>query len=358
MTVRGEARVAVAARRGIPRPRVTAFAAGFALLAVVVVLSASIGAVGIPPRETATVIAHHLHLPGAGSPDFVADRIVWDVRLPRVLTAGIVGATLAASGVAYQGVFRNPLADPFLIGVAAGAGLGGTIAIVSPLPLDFYGLGFVTLFAFLGAVVTAGLTYELARSGRTVNPSTHILAGVAMSSIAGAATSLLMMLNQDKISVIFGWLYGDFTTSSWAKLEVLAPCAAVAGLVLVLLARQLDHLLLSEDEVRSLGLPVEHLKLAIILTASFATAVCVSVSGTIGFVGLIGPHACRLIAGAGHRTLLPFSMLAGASFLIAIDRASRTVLPGQEVPAGILTAALGGPFFLFLLRRQRRLVTG
>jgi len=358
VTVRGEARVAVAARRGIPRPRVTAFAAGFALLAVVVVLSASIGAVGIPPRETATVIAHHLHLPGAGTPDFVADRIVWDVRLPRVLTAGIVGATLAASGVAYQGVFRNPLADPFLIGVAAGAGLGGTIAIVSPLPLDFYGLGFVTLFAFLGAVVTAGLTYELARSGRTVNPSTHILAGVAMSSIAGAATSLLMMLNQDKISVIFGWLYGDFTTSSWAKLEVLAPCAAIAGIVLVVLARQLDHLLLSEDEVRSLGLPVEHLKLAIILTASFATAVCVSVSGTIGFVGLIVPHACRLIAGAGHRTLLPFSMLAGASFLIAIDLASRTVLPGQEVPAGILTAALGGPFFLFLLRRQRRLVTG
>lgn len=358
MTVRGEARVAVAARRGIPRPRVTAFAAGFALLAVVVVLSASIGAVGIPPRETATVIAHHLHLPGASTPDFVADRIVWDVRLPRVLTAGIVGATLAASGVAYQGVFRNPLADPFLIGVAAGAGLGGTIAIVSPLPLDFYGLGFVTLFAFLGAVVTAGLTYELARSGRTVNPSTHILAGVAMSSIAGAATSLLMMLNQDKIGVIFGWLYGDFTTSSWAKLEVLAPCAAIAGIVLVVLARQLDHLLLSEDEVRSLGLPVEHLKLAIILTASFATAVCVSVSGTIGFVGLIVPHACRLIAGAGHRTLLPFSMLAGASFLIAIDLASRTVLPGQEVPAGILTAALGGPFFLFLLRRQRRLVTG
>ncbi len=358
MTVRGEARVAVAARRGIPRPRVTAFAAGFALLAVVVLLSASIGAVGIPPRETATVIAHHLHLPGASTPDFVADRIVWDVRLPRVLTAGIVGATLAASGVAYQGVFRNPLADPFLIGVAAGAGLGGTIAIVSPLPLDFYGLGFVTLFAFLGAVVTAGLTYELARSGRTVNPSTHILAGVAMSSIAGAATSLLMMLNQDKIGVIFGWLYGDFTTSSWAKLEVLAPCAAIAGIVLVVLARQLDHLLLSEDEVRSLGLPVEHLKLAIILTASFATAVCVSVSGTIGFVGLIVPHACRLIAGAGHRTLLPFSMLAGASFLIAIDLASRTVLPGQEVPAGILTAALGGPFFLFLLRRQRRLVTG
>ena len=350
--------MAVAARRGIPRPRVTAFAAGFALLAVVVLLSASIGAVGIPPRETATVIAHHLHLPGASTPDFVADRIVWDVRLPRVLTAGIVGATLAASGVAYQGVFRNPLADPFLIGVAAGAGLGGTIAIVSPLPLDFYGLGFVTLFAFLGAVVTAGLTYELARSGRTVNPSTHILAGVAMSSIAGAATSLLMMLNQDKIGVIFGWLYGDFTTSSWAKLEVLAPCAAIAGIVLVVLARQLDHLLLSEDEVRSLGLPVEHLKLAIILTASFATAVCVSVSGTIGFVGLIVPHACRLIAGAGHRTLLPFSMLAGASFLIAIDLASRTVLPGQEVPAGILTAALGGPFFLFLLRRQRRLVTG
>ena len=357
MTVRGEARV-MAVRRARPRPRVTAFAAGFAVLAVVAVVSASMGAVGIPLRETAAVIAHHLHLPGAATPDSVADRIVWDVRLPRVVTAGIVGATLAASGVAYQGVFRNPLADPFLIGVAAGAGLGGTIAIVSPLPLDFYGLGFVTLFAFIGAVVTAALTYELARTGRTVNPSTHILAGVAMSSIAGAATSFLMMLNEDKISVIFGWLYGDFTTSSWSKLQLLAPCAAAAGVVLVVLARQLDHLLLSEDEARALGLPVERLKLAIILTASFATAVCVSVSGTIGFVGLIVPHACRLVAGAGHRALLPFSMIAGASFLIAVDLASRTVLPGQEVPAGILTAALGGPFFLVLLRRQRRLAGG
>ncbi|MFN8507353.1 MAG: iron ABC transporter permease [Dehalococcoidia bacterium] len=357
MTVRGEAR-AMAVRRALPRPRVTAFAASFAVLAAVAVVSASMGAVGIPLRETMAVIAHHLHLPGAATPDSVADRIVWDVRLPRVVTAGIVGATLAASGVAYQGVFRNPLADPFLIGVAAGAGLGGTIAIVSPLPLDFYGLGFVTLFAFIGAVVTAALTYELARTGRTVNPSTHILAGVAMSSIAGAATSLLMMLNEDKISVIFGWLYGDFTTASWAKLQLLAPCAAIAGAVLVVLARQLDHLLLSEDEARALGLPVERLKLAIILTASFATAVCVSVSGTIGFVGLIVPHACRLVAGAGHRALLPFSMLVGASFLIAVDLAGRTVLPGQEVPAGILTAALGGPFFLVLLRHQRRLAGG
>ena len=329
------------------------FVAGLLLLGVVIVIATSIGTVRIAPVTTARVIASHLHLP-AGEVDrgSAEDRIIWQVRLPRVLTAVVVGGSLALAGASYQAVFRNPLADPFLLGVAAGAALGATAVIVSPLPLDYYRFGTVALCAFLGAMLAVLATYQLARVGWAVPTTAHVLAGVAVSAAASAGTSFLMMMSEERLPVIFSWLYGDFTSSSWAKLESVLPYIALTSVTLIALSRQLNVLQLSEDEARSLGVRVEVIKAVVVLLASLATAVCVAITGLIGFVGLIVPHICRLLFGPDYRVLLPMSMIGGAIFLVFADLGARTLLSPQEVPVGILTAGIGAPFFLFLLRRH------
>ena len=354
MTAAVRVRKILGSRAAVVRPVRPVLALGVPLLLLTIVLATSVGAVNIPPSSAARAIARHLTL-RSGATAGAADTIIWDVRLPRVLLAGIVGATLSLSGATYQAVFRNPLADPYLIGVAGGAGLGATIAIVSPLPLDYYGFGYVALFAFAGALVAVALTYELARVGRTVPTTNHTLAGVAVSAAATAATTLLMMLNETKAFVVFSWLYGDFTASSWTKLKLAIPYVAVSWVVLLLATHRLNALQLGEDEARTLGVRVERLKLVTIVVASLATAVCVALSGLIGFVGLVVPHACRMLVGADNRVLFPATLLFGATFLILADLGSRMVLAPQELPVGIITASVGAPFFLILLRRQRRI---
>lgn len=342
-------RWAAAAPRGTPA-RVSL--ALMALLATIIVAT-SVGTVDIPVDRTARIILGHLSLPIAaparGSPE---DVIIWEVRIPRVLTAAVVGAALAISGASYQAVFRNHLADPFLLGVAAGAGLGATVAFVLGLPFDLYGFGWVAVLAFAGAMLAVALTYELARVGRTVPTTNHILAGVSISVAASAATSFLLMLNQERAFVIFAWIYGDFTTATWQRLGLVAPYVGVSAVILFAAARPLNVLQLGDDEARTLGVPVERVKLLTIVVASLATAVAVAVSGLIGFVGLIVPHICRLLFGADHRLLLPLSMVCGAIMLVLADLGARTLLAPQEIPVGILTAALGAPFFLVLLRRR------
>jgi len=332
--------------------------AGLVLLAATVVLATSIGPVAIGPGETVRIILSHLQAPGididAGS---AHDRIIWDVRLPRVLTAVVVGAALSLAGASYQAVFRNPLADPFLLGVAAGAALGATIVIVSPLPLDYYRFGYVALFAFMGAMAAVFLTYQLARVGWTVPTTAHVLAGVAVSAAAAAATSFLMMMHEDRLFVIFSWLYGDFTSASWSKLTSALPYVAISSLSLLLLGRQLNVLQLSEDEAKTLGVRVELVKAFVVLMASLATAVCVAITGLIGFVGLIVPHICRLLLGADYRHILPMTIVVGSTLLVLADLGARTLLQPQEIPVGIITAAIGAPFFLLLLRRQQRSIS-
>ncbi|MBA4179644.1 MAG: iron ABC transporter permease [Anaerolinea sp.] len=328
-------------------------AAGIPTLVAAVIFATSVGAVSIPQTTVAASIFRHVTFQGEGGAG-AADTIVWQVRLPRVLLAGMVGGTLALSGATYQSVFRNPLADPYLIGVASGAGLGAAIAIVSPLPLNYYGFGYVALFAFVGALAAVALTYELARSGRTVPTANHVLAGVAVSAAATAATTLVMMLNEAKAFVVFSWLYGDFTTSSWEKLQLASPYVGASWVVLLLCTHRLNALQLGDDEAATLGVRVERLKIVTVVVASLGTAVCVALSGLIGFVGLIVPHACRLLVGPDNRVLFPVTLLFGATFLILADLGARMVLAPQELPVGIITAAAGSPFFLILLRRQRR----
>jgi iron complex transport system permease protein len=313
-----------------------------------------LGPADIPPSDVVRVLVSHL--PGidvATNVSAVSQTIVWDVRLPRVLLAGIAGAVLALSGAAYQGVFRNPLADPYLIGVATGAALGATIVVVSGTSASWHGLSLLPLAAFAGAIISVVVVYGVARVGNTVPTTTLILAGVALSSLATAITSFLMLQSTTNTLTVFSVVLGGFNTATWTKVAWVLPYAVPAAVVILLHARTLNVMSLGEEQAGHLGIDVERTKLLLLGAASLAAAAAVSVSGTIGFVGLIVPHAIRLMWGPDNRQLLPMSIVLGAAFLIGADLIARTVDEPQEIPVGIITAFCGVPFFLYLLRRAR-----
>jgi iron complex transport system permease protein len=332
-------------------------ALGLGALVAAAMLAAAIGPADIPADAVARIILSRL--PGVNLADSLPQSwsdIVWEIRLPRVVIAGLVGATLAFSGATYQAVFRNPLADPYLIGVAAGASLGATAVIVSALDYTVGGVSLVPLAAFAGGLTAVALAYALARVGRTVPTVTLILAGVAISSIATSATSFLIITHSQRIHITLTWLLGGFNLSAWSKLWWVLPYVLPAAVIILLYGRILNVLQLDEEQAQQLGVNVERVKLLLLAAASLATAAAVSVSGIIGFVGLIIPHAVRLLWGPDYRQLLPMSMVMGAAFLILADLLARTVNTPGEVPVGIITAFCGAPFFLYLLRRRQQAV--
>lgn len=337
----------------LPAVRLAPYPVAIGLLFASLLLGAAIGPVGISPVEVIQVLAQHILRINADVTTTV-DTIVWEIRLPRVLLAALVGGTLAYSGAAYQGIFRNPLADPYLIGVASGAGLAATIVIVSPLPLTVGPISVITLAAFGGALIAATLSYSLARVNGTTPTTTLILAGVAISAIAVSATSYLMLVNQAASLSILSWLLGGFNGSGWHKMWFIVPYVVPAAIVIYLHARLLNVMQLDEQQAQQLGVHVERTKLIVLLAASLAAAAAVSVAGIVGFVGLIAPHTVRLFVGPDYRRLLPLSALLGASFLVLADLGARTVVSPGELPVGVITAMIGAPFFLFLLRRQTK----
>ena len=336
------------------RPLLGSFALALAAVALTAGFALLWGAADIPPQTVGRILLQRIGLPIEADWPRSWSAIVWEVRLPRVLLAGLVGATLAYAGATYQGIFRNPLAEPYLLGVAAGAGLGATIVLVSPLAYTFGPLSPVPAAAFVGAIAAVTATYLLARVGPVVPITTLILAGVAVGSIATAAISYLMLTNDDRALPVLSWLLGGFNTASWQRVWLLLPYAALGGLILLPFGRTLNVLQLNEEQARQLGVNVEAVKLTLLVVASLATAAAVAVSGIIGFVGLVVPHVTRLLWGPDHRRLLPLSAVLGACFLILADLVARTAAPPHEIPVGIITAFAGAPFFLYLLRRQRR----
>ncbi len=329
-----------------------------ALATVLLVLAAAAaltrGAASIPPATALGVIIERLPLlPVEVDAPANWERIVLDVRLPRVAAAGIVGAALGYAGASYQGVFRNPLAEPFLLGVSSGAALGAAIAILSPLPAGSYGFGWVPLFAFTGAALTVLLVYLLARAGAAANDATLILAGVAISAVLSAATSFLLLTGGEQARPIFSFLFGGFNTASWERIVIATPYILAGAAVVALHARALDVLQLDDEQAEQLGVHVDRARLTVLGAGSLMAATAVAMAGIIGFVGLIVPHAVRMLVGTSHASLLPLSALGGASLLIAADLVARTALAPQEVPVGIVTAVVGGPFFLYLLRAHR-----
>jgi iron complex transport system permease protein len=279
--------------------------------------------------------------------------ILATLRLPRVIVAGLVGAALSASGASYQAVFRNPLADPYLLGAAAGAGLGATIAVAFG-PATAFAIT-VPLAAFAGALAGVGLAYGLGRSSLGGRSTTSlILGGIAVASFLTAVQTFIQQQRSETLRQVYSWILGRLGTTGWDDARIALPSVVVAVTVLWLVRRLLDVVEVGELEAESLGLRVGRLRLVVVVAASLATAAAVSVAGLIGFVGIIVPHTVRLLAGSSYRQVLPLSILFGASFLILVDLVARTAVAPAEIPIGVITAFLGAPFFVLALRRSGR----
>ena len=330
-------------------------AAMFVLL-VAVVVGASIGPAGPPAWRVPLELINRLPLisldSGVSSTEW---NLIWQIRMPRVVLAGLVGAMLSTAGAAYQGVFRNPLIDPYLLGVAAGAGLGATIIftvnragtsswIVDPLPLT----------AFVGGLGAVALTYLVGTAfGANRSSATLVLAGVAVTSLATALQTFILQRNTDVVRQVYSWILGRLSSATWSDVRLVIPYVILSLGALLIHRRLLDVLRVGDDEAKALGVNVDRVRLIVVLAATLGTAAVVAVSGLIGFVGIIVPHAVRLGAGASYRVVLPVSLVAGAAFLILADIPGRILDNPAETPIGVVTAFLGAPFFLLILRTKQ-----
>ena len=329
----------------------------FVILITAIILGVAIGSVPIPPRIITDLILDRLHITNITIEDISKySTILFDIRMPRVALMALTGAALATAGATYQGLFRNPLADPYLVGVASGAGLGATIAITTNLNANPLGISIITMAAFAGGIITVGIVVLAARVAKTTPVTTMLLAGIAIGSFATAATTLLMLRRPDGLQRAFNWMLGAYLGGGWIPVKIMIPYMVLGCLLIFTNARALNVFQLGEEQAQQLGIHVERLKIILIAAATLMTASAVAFGGLIGFVGLIVPHALRILTGPDYRRLLPCCLLGGASFLVLSDLAARNIMAPQELPVGIITALTGTPFFIFLLRKLKRSV--
>jgi iron complex transport system permease protein len=317
----------------------------FFLLLLAILLSLAVGSVFLSPLDLWNTIL------GRGTD--ISTSILWKIRLPRTVLIALTGAALGGSGATYQGLFRNPLADPFLIGVASGAGLGAVIAMSVKWPYSFWGLMAVPMAAFIAALLTVFIVYTLARVGQTVPTTNLILAGVAFSSFATSLTSFLMIRSTSEVRRALGWLLGGASLGGWTAILAITPYLIIGLGILIFSGHALNLLQFGDDQAQQLGLNVTRVKRILLAASSLSTAAAVAFSGIIGFIGLIVPHVIRLWFGPDYRRLLPLSILGGATALLVADVIARIVIAPQEIPVGIVTSLAGAPFFLWVLRRSR-----
>ncbi|MGA3217828.1 MAG: iron ABC transporter permease [Acidimicrobiales bacterium] len=330
---------------------------GFAFLLAAATASVLVGPADLSPGAVLQEIASKLPLVHV-HPDLSTTGaiVVWQLRVPRLVLGGLVGAMLAVAGASYQGVFCNPLADPYLLGVASGAGLGATVAVVEGPALAHLPIDVLPPAAFLGAVVAVAATFALGRSrGADRAPASLVLSGVAVAAFFTAVQTFLQQQNTQDIAAVYTWILGGLATAGWGQVEMIWPYIVAAIVVLLACRRLLDVLSVGDEEATSVGVRAGRVRLVVVVAATLGTAAAVSVSGLIGFVGIIVPHTIRLLAGPSYRRILPLAVLFGAGFLIFADLLARTVLSPQEIPLGVVTAFLGAPFFLVVLRQARRL---
>ncbi len=323
-------------------------------LGLAALLALAVGKAPIAPAQVAELI---LARAGLAVPDAPAnaDSILFQIRLPRIVLAGLVGGALAVAGATDQGVVRKTLADPNRHGVATGGRRGAVLAFILPVPRHLHAIGAVQAFAFLGGLAAVIAVYLLGRVGGSVPTTALILAGVAVSAAATALTAYLMYVRGDQLLVIYSWILGGFNIAGWREVRLIAPIVLLCAAVMAAGGRVMNTLQFGEEQAASLGVPVERAMLILIVVATLATAAAVSAAGLIGFVGLVVPHATRLVFGHDYRQLVPTAALLGAAFLILADTVARAAPGPSEIPVGVVTAAIGAPFFLIILRRQKRI---
>ncbi len=332
---------------------VAAVVTGMVSLVAVGLLSATSGAAGLPVGGVLSTLLDWLPLIGGESSlSATQESILFEIRLPRLVLGMLVGASLGMAGASYQGVFRNPLADPYLLGVSAGAGFGAVLALGFGLDLSWGPFDTVPAAAFVGALIAVLASMAIARGG-SASPATLLLGGVAMAALFSAAqTYAISRLSETRAREVLSWLFGQLNTTGWKQVGLLLPYVAVCGVVLFIHRRHLDVLRVGDDEARTLGLDPARSRLVVIMAASLLTAAAVSVSGLIAFVGLVVPHIVRLLVSHSYRVIVPLSALAGAGFLAFADIGARTLLAPSELPVGVVTAFVGAPFFAFMLWRD------
>ncbi|MCJ8007887.1 FecCD family ABC transporter permease [Lederbergia wuyishanensis] len=330
--------------------KLVSYVGACAFLLMAIFLGIAIGAVHVPFKD---IVSIFFQIHQNSEADRMAN-IVMNIRLPRVVLAGLVGASLAVAGAAFQGLLRNPLADPYTLGVSSGASVGAVVVIFFQISLPFIGLFTLPLISIVASFITIFLVLFFARA---IEPSmkveTIILTGIIFSSFLGAALSLMIALSGEELRQIIGWLLGSVSMRGWSYVRIILPFFIIGGLILMMNVRELNAMSFGEERAKHLGVNVEKRKLAILLAGSLLTGAAVAVSGTIGFVGLVIPHFVRLLSGPDHKHLLPLSMLVGAGFLILADLVARTIIQPAELPIGVITALIGAPAFAAILVKRR-----
>lgn len=282
-----------------------------------------------------------------------SDIIIWQIRFPRVLVGALVGGSLSVAGASYQGLLKNPMADPYIIGVSSGAALGASIGIISKISFNFLGLTFTSIMAFSFAVVTVIIVYNIAKVGNKVPMTALLLSGVAIGQFLTAFTSIIMVFAYNDMKKIMLWTMGSLSGKGWEQFTAILPYTIIGVAIIYYYANDLNIFLLGEDTANNLGVNVEKTKKILLIVSAILTASAVSISGIIGFVGLIVPHMVRIITGPDHKVLIPMSFIVGAFLMVICDTIARSLI-SSEIPVGIITAILGGPFFIYLLRRNRK----
>lgn len=327
---------------------------------ITIVISTMIGIADIKLIDTGRIIASKIPLLSniidQELIDYSHQMIILNIRLPRILLAAIVGMALASSGVVFQGVFKNPMAEPYVLGISSGAAFGATIMMLLEVNYNFLGLTAISFGAFLGAIFTTFIVYNIAQVENRTPVVTLLLSGIAISFFLTALINLIMALNRDHLTNIVYWTMGSVSSASWAKIGITIIPVFIGIIIFMIFSRDLNIILLGEDTAYNLGIEVELVKKILLITASLVAAAVVAVSGIIGFVGLIIPHAMRLLIGPDHRRLIPFSILGGGLFMIVSDTIARTIVAPTELPIGVITALIGAPYFVFLLIKNKKVL--
>lgn len=329
------------------------FIIAFIALGILIVFATYLGVANISFLQTTAIILRKIpilnKIISSTNVSEVNNIIIFNLRLPRILMAALVGTGLSVVGTAFQGMFKNPMAEPYVLGVSSGAALGATIAII-------LGLQSTIIIAFLGAISTVFIVYQIARVGRKVPTVNLLLSGVSVSFFLSSMISILMIFNRDKIDQIVFWLMGSVSATGWDQVIILFVILVIGISIIIFFSKDLNLMLLGDEVARTLGIEVEKVKIILLITSSLVVAAVVSFSGIIGFVGLIIPHAVRMVLGSDNRVVIPFSAIVGAMFMIICDTLARTVMPPAELPVGAITALFGAPFFMYLLNKSKKKV--